>query len=308
MRHRRGLEDDELPGRTLSRRVWTRDGLTMFDVRGEYEPFPWSASSLTQRWGVVLPRSGIYARRADGVEHVVDVNTGFIRRPLVETSMSMLVDRPDELTILDVDEAVLDQLPDLTVASGPLRISPRVDLSHRVLRRCVASGRDDLAVQAAVMDVLASVLDDDVHRTGGYGRRSTEAAHRRMVLETCELLHVACPEMSLIELARSVAASPFHLSKVFRRITGMTISQYRIRLRVHEVLDRISRGEDDLSVIAASAGFSDHSHMTRTVVAQLGHTPSGLRTLLRHSAARHESRRDAAAPGRWSSFGAVPSR
>ena len=74
--------------------------------------------------------------------------------------------------------------------------------------------------------------------------------------------------------------SPVHLTKMFRRVTGMTISQYRARLRVQAALERISGGDEDLSRIAASTGFADHSHMTRTIVAQFGHTPSALRNLL----------------------------
>jgi AraC-like DNA-binding protein len=308
MRHRRWLEEAELPGRTVARRVWTRDGITLFEERSEYEPFPWCAPSLTTDWGVVLPRYGVYARRTNGVEHVVDVNTGFIRRPLDESSIAVMVEQPDELTILDIDEAVLDELPGVTGATGPLRISPQLDLAHRVLRCCVHTVCDDLTVQAAIVDVLASARDDGVHRPAGSARHSTEVMHRRLVMETCELLHVASPELSLIELSRAVAASPFHLSKVFHRITGMTISQYRIRLRVHEALDRISRGEDDLSTIAVSAGFSDHSHMTRTVVAQLGHTPTVLRKLLTHPAARHGQQPNAGGPVGWPAFRPLTTR
>jgi len=37
----------------------------------------------------------------------------------------------------------------------------------------------------------------------------------------------------------------------------------------------------DLASIAAAVGFADHSHMTRSIVAQFGTTPSRLRELLR---------------------------
>jgi len=50
------------------------------------------------------------------------------------------------------------------------------------------------------------------------------------------------------------------------------------------VLDRLSEGEDDLSALASAVGFADHSHMTRTVVAQLGEAPSALRRRLRDQA------------------------
>ena len=281
MRHRAGLADDELPGRTSSRRLWCRDGISVLDVRGEYDPFPWSATWLNDRWSIVLPRHGVYRRRYDGVEHVVDTNTGFVRRPGQETAMAMPLGIPDELTIIDVDESALDAVTTLADADGALRVTPTVSLSHRVLRSCLRAGADDIAVESAIGDVVSAALD-----AGGeprYDRPSTEMTHRRVVLQTCELLQVAPATMSLVELARHVAVSPFHLTKIFRRVTGTTISQYRARLRVHAVLERISAGDNDLSSIAASTGFADHSHMTRTVVAQLGHTPSEVRRLLHES-------------------------
>ena len=273
---------DELPGRTLERCLFAHDGIKLLDVRGSYKPFSWTSGSISQRWGVVLVRHGLYHRRYDGDEHVVDVNTGFVRRPGQETALAIPNGLPDDLTSIDVDEAALDLVPVLTEASGPLRITPRVSLAHRLLCKCVTAGEDDVAVEAAIGDVLTSALGDNADRPV-YTRTSTERTHQRAVLQTCELLQVADPGMSLVELARHVAVSPFHLTKIFRRVTGTTISQYRTRLLVHAVLERICDGDDDLSSIAASTGFADHSHMTRTLVSQLGHTPSALRELLRHS-------------------------
>jgi AraC-like DNA-binding protein len=95
----------------------------------------------------------------------------------------------------------------------------------------------------------------------------------------CEQLHHS-PNASLVELARAVHYSPFHLSRVFREVMGLTLSRYRTRLRLHDVLTRLD-GASDLNRLAADAGFADHSHMTRTFVTHLGRTPSALRDSLR---------------------------
>ena len=277
------VQYSELPGSTIERPRWIGCGITVTDVRGEYEPFPWCATSLTDSWAVVLPRAGMYRRRYDGLEHIVDVNTGFVRRPGEEVAMEMPIDQPDELTHIQLDEEVVDGLEALHGARGPLRITADVELAHRLLRGRLAVAGDGFAIETAVADVLNAVVERPLHRPS-FARPSTEAAHRRLVTDTCELLHVADPALSLTELARALAVSPFHLTKVFRRVTGETISQYRARLRVHQVLERVSGGEDNLSLIAATTGFADHSHMTRTVVAHIGRTPSALRRLLRSSA------------------------
>jgi AraC-like DNA-binding protein len=66
----------------------------------------------------------------------------------------------------------------------------------------------------------------------------------------------------------------------------MSISAYRLRLRVHEAHARISAGEENLARLAAELGFADHSHMTRTLVAQLGMTPTAIRRRARPDASR----------------------
>jgi AraC-like DNA-binding protein len=83
--------------------------------------------------------------------------------------------------------------------------------------------------------------------------------------------------LELPALARLVGCSPFHLSRVFRRETGTTVSAHRLRLRVREAREQIAAGEENLARLAAELGFSDHSHLTRMLVRELGATPSAIR-------------------------------
>lgn len=267
--------------------LWSRDGMSVHAYHGEYEQFPWTAPGRpTDAWGITLAKRGAYGRRASGVEQVVDVNTGYFRRPGEEAALRMFKEGSDDLTIIKIDPAALDVVPALTEAGGPLRVAPEVDLAHRLLLRAIDDGEDDLAVQSALVELLHAGVADGALAGRGYSRRSTEVARRQLVRETCELLHTADHRMGLVELARAVGSSPFHLSRVFREITEMTLSQYRLRLRVHHALDRIAEGDEDLASVAEAAGFADHSHMTRTVVTHFGQAPSALRKLLRDSPTR----------------------
>jgi AraC-like DNA-binding protein len=287
MRWPPGLDPDHLPGHELEVVLWSCDGMGVQAYHGHYEQFPWSAPSPpTSVWGIALAKRGAYGRRASGIEQVVDVNTGFFRRPGEEIAVSMFKEGSDELTMIEIDPAAVDVVPALTEASGPLRVAPSVDLAHRLLLRAIDDGEDDLAVQSALVELLHAGVANGGFAGRGYSRRSTEVARQSLVRETCELLHTANHRMGLVELARTVGASPFHLSRVFREITEMTLSQYRLRLRVHEVLDRIAGGDEDLASVARATGFADHSHMTRTVVSHFGQAPSALRKLLRDSSTR----------------------
>jgi AraC-like DNA-binding protein len=91
---------------------------------------------------------------------------------------------------------------------------------------------------------------------------------------------VANAEHSLPELARALAVSPHHLSRIFRSATGYTISRHRMRLRARSALERLAGGERDLARLAAELGFADQGHLCRVVRSETGRTPSALRQLL----------------------------
>ena len=228
----------------------------------------------------MFARHGAYRRRADGVEYIVDGNTGFVRRPGEEWSSAVFTTAFEEVTVLEVDPDRLGHLPDLTDAAGPVPVEPDVALAHRLLVRALRG--DELRVDEGVIELAHRCVPSPAGRRPIGRRHSTAAARRRLVADCVELLNTSFHEpVGLLELARRVGTSPYHLSRVFREVTGTTISQYRTHLRVHAVLDRLDKGDHDLSAVAAETGFADHGHMTRTVTGLLGAAPSVLRARLR---------------------------
>jgi AraC-like DNA-binding protein len=111
------------------------------------------------------------------------------------------------------------------------------------------------------------------------GRPATAQARRALVDGAREALGDN-PERSLPDLARALAVSPHHLSRVFHAATGHTISRHRMRLRVRSALERLAGGERDLARLAADLGFADQSHFCRVVASETGHAPSALRHAL----------------------------
>src|SRR5262249_31178857 len=142
-------------------------------------------------------------------------------------------DGGDRCTAIWADETLFAALlagdPTLPVATAP-----RVDLAQRQL----ASEEDGVALLAAV---LASVVPARV----AAGRPATAQARRRVAGDARDALAVD-PRLGLLDLARAIAVSPHHLSRVFREEVGVSVSTYRRRLRVRAALERLSAGERDL--------------------------------------------------------------
>jgi AraC family transcriptional regulator len=85
---------------------------------------------------------------------------------------------------------------------------------------------------------------------------------------------------SLRQLAHEVGIDPSHLARTFYRFRGRTIGDFVMRLRVQDACRHIRKLDRTLSAIARSSGFSDQSHMTRSIRRIAGNTPAELRRIL----------------------------
>ncbi|NIQ56071.1 MAG: helix-turn-helix domain-containing protein, partial [Gammaproteobacteria bacterium] len=65
------------------------------------------------------------------------------------------------------------------------------------------------------------------------------------------------------ELARRVGAHPVSVSRAYRREYGVTITEYRRRVRVRQAAARIGDSGLSLSRIAHRTGHADHPHLCR---------------------------------------------
>jgi AraC-like DNA-binding protein len=115
------------------------------------------------------------------------------------------------------------------------------------------------------------------------GRTALSAAERRRRALADDAREALALELSLTlpALGRRIGAAPHHLSRVFKAHTGHTITEHRRRQRARAALERLAAGDSDLARIAADVGFADQAHLTRTIRAQTGTTPSALRAALR---------------------------
>jgi AraC-like DNA-binding protein len=83
--------------------------------------------------------------------------------------------------------------------------------------------------------------------------------------------------LSLGEMARDAAMSPYHFLRTFRRVVGMTPHQFVLRTRLQNAAIQLRRSTQPVLDIALDAGFADLSTFNRRFRAIIGMTPSGYR-------------------------------
>jgi AraC-like DNA-binding protein len=83
--------------------------------------------------------------------------------------------------------------------------------------------------------------------------------------------------ISVAELARRAELSASQLQREFRRLFGMSVGDYLLRLRLLMAQRRLRETADAIGQIAADCGFYDQSHFTRAFKAHTGLAPQQYR-------------------------------
>lgn len=230
---------------------------------------------------LAVVRRGAFIRRVNGTEVLLDSTLGYLAAPGLADQFAHPVAGGDRCTAIRLAPELLAGLaggdPQVSIHAIPVDASAELSL-----RRIVSLAREpdpDGELAESVVHTVAALLARRLPERVASGRPGTATAHRRLAELTKTLLQ-AEPAIGLIELSRRAGCSPHHLSRVFSRMTGSSISWYRNRLRVSMALERIDAGEQDLAAIAAYLGFADHAHLTRTIRGYTGRTPAACRQLL----------------------------
>jgi AraC-like DNA-binding protein len=158
--------------------------------------------------------------------------------------------RPSPLLLQEV------RLPRARCTAVPL--ATRAHLRFYLAVKGVAlAGTDGLELEEASLSLLAATPDMPVLQA----EPATSRRHVELVEETKALLLRRLGEaLSLDEVARAVGTSPFHLARLFRRVTGFSLHGYRTRMRLLLALERLEAARGALTDLALELGFSSQSH------------------------------------------------
>jgi AraC family transcriptional regulator len=84
-------------------------------------------------------------------------------------------------------------------------------------------------------------------------------------------------EFSLIRLAREAEMSEFHFSRLFKRTTGLTPSQYFIHLRMEKARRLLRETNKSVIEIGLEVGYTSPSHFAQIFRREVGISPSDYR-------------------------------
>ncbi len=166
---------------------------------------------------------------------------------------------------------------------GAVYVDARLELAHR---RLLATCRDDPDYQLAegLLRLVAAALRSAARRPTPVGSPA-RLSDRRMGDRAREAIRQADPAAGgLFPLAAALEVSPYQLSRSFSRELGVSVTRYRNRVRIATALDLL-RGDDcPLAEVAATLGFADQAHLSRSMRQHTGRTPAALRRELRRDA------------------------
>jgi AraC-like DNA-binding protein len=242
----------------------------------------WTPVGMDEGFAVILLRAGGFRRNAEGRQSFVDAGGGYLSRHGVEERFAYPLREVDLCTLIGLTaEAFAEHVEGVGRQNDwHLCTSSSFDLRHRELVAACRRGVDRFEATERVLLLLSELPPRTDRDVTSVHRAATRAEHRRLVEAVREALSGGHLTADLDELARLAGSSPHHLSRVFRRLTGRTITAYRNELRVRAVLEGLAQGAADVTSLAATYGFADHAHLTRTVRRHVSEPPSVLRRKL----------------------------
>jgi AraC-like DNA-binding protein len=177
-------------------------------------------------------------------------------------------------SILYFDPVVMDGLAREVAQDGTKRSEIPRPVIHdrqmaerfRALFSAVTGHGERMRCEELLLSVIAGAMRETVMREEPIAAPRSIAHARSMIDDD------PAAEIALADLARESGLSRFQVLRAFARATGFTPHAYLLQARVHLARRLIASGTP-LAEAAATSGFADQSHMTRSFVSRYGLTP-----------------------------------
>lgn len=280
----------ERPEPVVLRVLWESPGAAVHDFRCRAHVHAEGPEEPNPTHSVVFVRRGVFQRTWRRDHLVADANQVLFFNAGEAYRFGHPVAGGDDCTILAfaTDRAV-ELVGRYAPAAAERPHAPFV-LGHALSSRRAARLHYELLARIRevpggleIDDVLAELADEGIACAYQVPASRTErpraaARHRELVEATRLALggRVESPPR-LAELATALGCSPFHLSRTFREVAGLSLRRYVGRLRARAAAERLADGAEDLTALALDLGYADHSHFTNAFRREWGIPPSAFR-------------------------------
>jgi AraC family transcriptional regulator len=178
----------------------------------------------------------------------------------------------------DYMEQIVAHVPGVkTMAFGTPRLPPLPALAPLLAK---AEAARETADTDALEELGLRIAGAAVAAASGavHAARSPSRRDQKRVAEAVRRIELDAERpLSLAELAKETATSPYHFLRTFRHVAGMTPYQFLLKTRLHRAAVRLRRSDETISTIAFEAGFNDLSTFNRRFRRVMGEAPGAYR-------------------------------
>ncbi|GIH08886.1 hypothetical protein Rhe02_69530 [Rhizocola hellebori] len=216
----------------------------------------------------VVAFAGSAVRITAGRFDTVATNESVWYSPGVRYRRTMVATRGDHCTFVALSPELAARLRIRPGVQARVCTDRAVMAAYRIRREIACGHPDELALEELALTTLAELSGADEALSGT--SKEVEKIKEAIAADPGR-------QWSLAELAAIAHYSPWFLSRMFPRVTGMSLWAYRRQQRLRASLQEALRPEANLAAVAQRYGFSSHSHYSRVFREAFGCTPSAAR-------------------------------
>ncbi len=133
------------------------------------------------------------------------------------------------------------------------------------------AGAKELWFRARIQELIAECL----YSVEKALPRASNSVHRSRIDQAMTILRNEMEDPPTLEnLGKRVGSSPFHLSRIFKRGTGMTIARFIRRARIEAAAELLRAGDCNVTGAALEVGYSSVSHFSVAFCQEKGVCPA----------------------------------
>jgi AraC-like DNA-binding protein len=256
------------------------DGVSIVDVSCDWHAGARMRETF-QAFGLCLVRRGVFVRQSGRAELIGDPTSAYFEQPGIEQQITHPKAAGGKTTVIVLShKAMVRYTGDVVMPDRQIPVGPDVHLLHARLLSRIRAGLDQAELEALLAGLIGRLVETASPGRLTATRPGTVRSHRRIVERAREVVAADPSSLDLHGLAAELGHTPYHVSRVFRGATGITLTAHRNAVRVAAAIDRIDQGDENLAVLAADLGFVDQSHLARALRRAIGIAPGRLRDSL----------------------------